>query len=50
MFRTQGVITTKAALALRGLPAGPLRMPLVELSPEETQQLRHDLAHGGVEI
>ncbi|MFC4494169.1 4-hydroxy-tetrahydrodipicolinate synthase [Streptomyces ovatisporus] len=50
MFRTQGVITTKAALTLRGLPAGPLRMPLVELSPEETQQLRHDLAHGGVEI
>lgn len=50
MFRTQGVITTKAALTLRGLPGGPLRMPLVELSPEETQQLRHDLAHGGVEI
>ncbi|MGH3312186.1 MAG: 4-hydroxy-tetrahydrodipicolinate synthase [Streptomyces sp.] len=50
MFRTQGVITTKAALSLRGLPAGPLRMPLVELSPEETQQLRHDLAHGGVQL
>src|SRR5690606_16272990 len=50
MFRTQGVITSKAALTLRGLPGGPLRMPLVELSPEETQQLRHDLAHGGVEI
>ena len=27
MFRTQGVITTKAALALQGLPAGPLRAP-----------------------
>lgn len=27
MFRTQGVITTKAALALQGLPAGPLRLP-----------------------
>ncbi|OEU85963.1 4-hydroxy-tetrahydrodipicolinate synthase [Streptomyces abyssalis] len=50
MFRTQGVITSKAALTLRGLPGGPLRMPLVELSPEETQQLRHDLAHGGVQI
>ncbi|WP_314176863.1 4-hydroxy-tetrahydrodipicolinate synthase [Streptomyces winkii] len=50
MFRTQGVITTKAALTLRGLPGGPLRMPLVELSSEETQQLRHDLAHGGVQI
>ncbi|AXK35386.1 4-hydroxy-tetrahydrodipicolinate synthase [Streptomyces armeniacus] len=50
MFRTQGVITTKAALALKGLPAGPLRMPLVELSPEETEQLKHDLAVGGVQL
>lgn len=50
MFRTQGVITSKAALALRGLPAGPLRMPLVELSPEETEQLRRDLAAGGVHL
>lgn len=50
MFRTQGVITTKAALALRGLPAGPLRMPLVELSSEETEQLKRDLAAGGVQL
>jgi 4-hydroxy-tetrahydrodipicolinate synthase len=50
MFRTQGVITTKAALALKGLPAGPLRLPLVELSPEETEQLRRDLALGGVHL
>jgi 4-hydroxy-tetrahydrodipicolinate synthase len=50
MFRTQGVITTKAALALQGLPAGPLRLPLVELSPEETEQLRRDLALGGVHL
>jgi 4-hydroxy-tetrahydrodipicolinate synthase len=50
MFRTQGVITTKTALALREMPAGPLRMPLVELSPEEEQQLKHDLAHGGVQL
>ncbi|MGW7521710.1 4-hydroxy-tetrahydrodipicolinate synthase [Streptomyces sp. NPDC054796] len=50
MFRTQGVITTKAALALKGLPAGPLRLPLVELSPEETEQLKHDLSHGGVQL
>ncbi|MEU5430091.1 4-hydroxy-tetrahydrodipicolinate synthase [Streptomyces olivoreticuli] len=50
MFRTQGVITTKAALALKGLPAGPLRLPLVELSPEETEQLKRDLAAGGVEL
>ncbi|MGA5131720.1 4-hydroxy-tetrahydrodipicolinate synthase [Streptomyces olivoreticuli] len=50
MFRTQGVITTKAALALKGLPAGPLRLPLVELSPEETEQLKRDLSAGGVEL
>jgi 4-hydroxy-tetrahydrodipicolinate synthase len=50
MFRTQGVITTKAALALKGLPAGPLRLPLVELSPEETAQLKIDLAAGGVQL
>ncbi|MGW8397604.1 4-hydroxy-tetrahydrodipicolinate synthase [Streptomyces lydicus] len=50
MFRTQGVITTKAALGLQGLPAGPLRLPLVELSPEETEQLKRDLAAGGVQL
>ena len=42
MFRTQGVITTKAALALRGLPAGPLRLPLVELG-----RRRHRAAQEG---
>ncbi|MEU3964502.1 4-hydroxy-tetrahydrodipicolinate synthase [Streptomyces buecherae] len=50
MFRTQGVITTKAALALQGLPAGPLRLPLVELSADETEQLKRDLAAGGVQL
>ncbi|QKV92226.1 4-hydroxy-tetrahydrodipicolinate synthase [Streptomyces sp. NA02950] len=50
MFRTQGVITTKAALALLGLPAGPLRLPLVDLTPEETEQLTRDLAAGGVQL
>ncbi|MDT3399578.1 4-hydroxy-tetrahydrodipicolinate synthase [Streptomyces sp. B1866] len=50
MFRTQGVITAKTALALQGLPAGPLRLPLVELSAEETDQLRRDLAAGGVQL
>ncbi|MBZ4014801.1 4-hydroxy-tetrahydrodipicolinate synthase [Streptomyces purpurogeneiscleroticus] len=50
MFRTQGVITTKAALSLQGLPGGPLRLPLVELLPEETDQLKVDLAAGGVHL
>jgi 4-hydroxy-tetrahydrodipicolinate synthase len=50
MFRAQGVITTKTALALRGLPAGPLRLPLVALGSAETEQLRRDLAAGGVDL
>jgi 4-hydroxy-tetrahydrodipicolinate synthase len=43
-FRTQGVITTKAALNKRGLPAGPVRPPLVDATPEEAQRLEEDLA------
>jgi 4-hydroxy-tetrahydrodipicolinate synthase len=50
VFRTQGAMTTKAALALQGLPAGPLRAPLVELNPEELEQLKIDLAEGGVQL
>lgn len=50
IFRTQGAMTTKAALALKGLPAGPLRLPLVGLGPEETEQLKRDLAAGGVQL
>jgi 4-hydroxy-tetrahydrodipicolinate synthase len=50
VFRAQGVITVKTALALRGLPAGPLRLPLVALGEHETEQLRKDLAAGGVHL
>jgi 4-hydroxy-tetrahydrodipicolinate synthase len=50
MFRTQGVMTSKAALALRGLPGGPLRLPLIGLTAEETTRLQEDLAAGGVEL
>ncbi|MEV6011723.1 4-hydroxy-tetrahydrodipicolinate synthase [Streptomyces sp. NPDC051976] len=50
MFRAQGVVTTKTALALRGLPAGPLRLPLVGLDEIATEQLRRDLAAGGVHL
>ncbi len=48
MFRTQGVILTKAALAMQGLPSGPVRLPLVDATPEQIAQLRIDLAAGGV--
>lgn len=50
MFRTQGLITTKAALTLQGLPAGPVRLPLIGLTDEQTEQLKSDLAAGGVQL
>ncbi len=47
-FRTQGVILTKAALRLAGLPAGPVRPPLVDATPEQVEQLRRDCADAGL--
>lgn len=44
IFRNQGVVMTKAALALSGLPAGPVRAPLVDATEEEIIRLRADLA------
>jgi len=43
-FRTQGVILTKAALRLAGLPGGPVRPPLVDATGEQIEQLRRDIA------
>jgi 4-hydroxy-tetrahydrodipicolinate synthase len=48
IFRTQGAILTKAALNLLGLPAGPVRSPLVEATAEQLAVLREDLAAGEV--
>jgi 4-hydroxy-tetrahydrodipicolinate synthase len=50
LFRTQGVITTKAALSRLGLPAGPVRLPLVDATDAEVEQLTKDLAAGGVDL
>jgi len=50
LFRTQGVILTKAALKLLGLPAGPVRPPLPDATAEEIAQLRRDLADGEVNV
>jgi 4-hydroxy-tetrahydrodipicolinate synthase len=50
IFRTQGVILVKAALNALGLPAGPVRPPLVDATPEQIAQLRADLADGGVPL
>jgi 4-hydroxy-tetrahydrodipicolinate synthase len=50
MTRTQGVITTKAALAMLGLPGGSVRPPLADATPAEVDQLRTDLVAGGVKL
>ena len=50
VFRTQGVITTKAALRALGRPAGPVRLPLVDLDEAGLATLRADLAAGGVDL
>ena len=50
MFRTQGVIMTKAALGLLGLPGGPVRLPLADATAAQVEQLRTDLAAGGVKL
>ncbi len=46
-FRTQGVITVKAALRMMGLPAGPVRSPLVDATLEQIGQLRRDCRDAG---
>jgi 4-hydroxy-tetrahydrodipicolinate synthase len=48
VFRTQGVITVKAALADQGLPGGPVRLPLVDATDDQRAVLRRDLAAGRV--
>lgn len=50
MFRTQGVITVKAALNALGLPAGPVRPPLCDATDEEVALLRKDLAETGIAL
>ena len=48
MFRTQGVILSKAALALTGAPVGGVRLPLVDATDEQRAVLAQDLTAGGV--
>ena len=47
-FRTQGAILTKAAMSLMGLPGGTTRLPLVDATEAQIDQLRKDLTAGGV--
>jgi 4-hydroxy-tetrahydrodipicolinate synthase len=50
LFRTQGVILTKEALNLLGLPGGPVRLPLSDATGAEVEKLIEDLTAGGVKL
>ncbi|HEX6969064.1 MAG TPA: 4-hydroxy-tetrahydrodipicolinate synthase [Micromonosporaceae bacterium] len=50
IFRTQGTILVKAAMTALGLPAGPVRPPLVDATDAEVEQLRRDCAAAGVPL
>ena len=50
LFRSQGVIMTKAALGLMGRPGGPVRLPLTDATDAQIDRLRTDLAAGGVKL
>ena len=49
-FRSQGVVLVKAALRLRGLPAGPVRSPLLDATEDEIALLRADCAEAGIDL
>ena len=50
MTRMQGTVSAKAALAMLGLPGGPVRLPLADATPAEAERLRTDLVAGGVKL
>ncbi|MFL6072137.1 MAG: 4-hydroxy-tetrahydrodipicolinate synthase [Mycobacteriales bacterium] len=50
MTRTQGVIATKAALGMVGLPGGPVRPPLADADPDLAAAIAADLRAAGLEV
>lgn len=50
VFRTQGTILVKAAMNALGLPAGPVRPPLVDATEAEVSQLRADCEAAGLPL
>jgi len=50
IFKAQGVILVKAALNQLGLPAGPVRLPLVDAVPAEIETLISDAAAAGIDL
>ncbi|TXH42598.1 MAG: 4-hydroxy-tetrahydrodipicolinate synthase [Actinobacteria bacterium] len=50
LFRAPAVTLTKAALELRGLPAGPPRLPLLPADEGQKERLLADLAAAGMSM
>lgn len=50
IFRVPGTMLVKAGLRARGLPAGPVRSPLVDASEQELSQLRLDASAAGLTL
>ena len=50
LFRVSSPSDVKAAVGLLGLPAGPVRAPLVDLTADEVGVLRQDLVAAGVSL
>jgi 4-hydroxy-tetrahydrodipicolinate synthase len=50
IFRAPGTMLVKAGLRARGLPAGPVRSPLVDASEQELSQLRLDASAAGLTL
>lgn len=48
IFRAQGVVLVKAALAMLGRPVGSVRPPLLDADDHELSHLRQDLAAAGL--
>jgi 4-hydroxy-tetrahydrodipicolinate synthase len=48
LFATTNPILVKAALKLQGFPVGGVRLPLVEATPQQEEQLRQVMERVGV--
>jgi 4-hydroxy-tetrahydrodipicolinate synthase len=48
IFRQPGTMLVKAGLRAQGLPAGPVRSPLVDAGDDDLHQLRQDAAAAGI--
>jgi 4-hydroxy-tetrahydrodipicolinate synthase len=48
IFRAPGTVLVKAGLNALGRPAGPVRLPLVDATAEQLDQLRKDGAEAGI--